>query len=310
MSGTGNLAGMVVRVPANWYPDPTGRHHLRYWDGLRWTDHVVFQNVQSLDPLSHRSGVAVNPQVPVTQAGGVDRKIVRQVRKARIHPKGWKGGGTLLTERVLVINQKPKRFERLAEYAIFDQEGRRLGEVRETGNFLISAVTMHPSETRRRTLEVADHAGRVLYRLKRPAKIFKPQVELSYADGIPIGRFSQNRLFSRKLSLEVGEGMIGDIALDHNAFRAKVRDPTRREIASISRTWAGRRAVEKTRADNYVIEIFKPALEDPLLGFVVTAAVAIDTLFQQGEPTRGDAKREHESRRRYGAHASLSWPFG
>jgi len=26
--------------PAEWLPDPTGRHELRYWDGTRWTDHV------------------------------------------------------------------------------------------------------------------------------------------------------------------------------------------------------------------------------------------------------------------------------
>ena len=24
--------------PANWYPDPAGRHELRFWDGERWTD--------------------------------------------------------------------------------------------------------------------------------------------------------------------------------------------------------------------------------------------------------------------------------
>ena len=27
--------------PADWYPDPGDPHRLRYWDGARWTDHVV-----------------------------------------------------------------------------------------------------------------------------------------------------------------------------------------------------------------------------------------------------------------------------
>lgn len=27
--------------PANWYPDPRGVHRVRYWDGLRWTEHVA-----------------------------------------------------------------------------------------------------------------------------------------------------------------------------------------------------------------------------------------------------------------------------
>lgn len=26
---------------ADWYPDPTGRFVVRYWDGLRWTQHVT-----------------------------------------------------------------------------------------------------------------------------------------------------------------------------------------------------------------------------------------------------------------------------
>ncbi|HSH12010.1 MAG TPA: DUF2510 domain-containing protein, partial [Ilumatobacter sp.] len=28
---------------ADWYPDPTHRHQLRYWDGAKWTDHISDQ---------------------------------------------------------------------------------------------------------------------------------------------------------------------------------------------------------------------------------------------------------------------------
>ncbi len=38
-------------VPANWYPDPRGRHELRYHDGTRWTDHVSTAGEQSTDPV-------------------------------------------------------------------------------------------------------------------------------------------------------------------------------------------------------------------------------------------------------------------
>jgi hypothetical protein len=30
----------AVAPPAAWYPDPTGRHEQRYWDGSRWTENV------------------------------------------------------------------------------------------------------------------------------------------------------------------------------------------------------------------------------------------------------------------------------
>jgi len=38
-------------MTANWHPDPTGEHELRYWDGRMWTEHVADQGVQSVSPL-------------------------------------------------------------------------------------------------------------------------------------------------------------------------------------------------------------------------------------------------------------------
>ena len=37
-------------VPAGWYPDPSSRFELRYWDGTRWTEHVSRGGQQSTDP--------------------------------------------------------------------------------------------------------------------------------------------------------------------------------------------------------------------------------------------------------------------
>ena len=34
---------------ASWYPDPTGRHEHRYWDGERWTVHVADNGVTGVD---------------------------------------------------------------------------------------------------------------------------------------------------------------------------------------------------------------------------------------------------------------------
>jgi hypothetical protein len=38
-------------MPADWYPDPTGRHQLRYWGGSAWTDSVADAGTQSTDPM-------------------------------------------------------------------------------------------------------------------------------------------------------------------------------------------------------------------------------------------------------------------
>lgn len=34
-----------------WYPDPSGRHELRYHDGARWTEHVSDDGHPALDPV-------------------------------------------------------------------------------------------------------------------------------------------------------------------------------------------------------------------------------------------------------------------
>lgn len=39
------------RARPDWYPDPTGRHQFRYWDGAGWTAHVADGGVASSDPL-------------------------------------------------------------------------------------------------------------------------------------------------------------------------------------------------------------------------------------------------------------------
>jgi hypothetical protein len=35
----------------DWYPDPTGRFELRYWDGSQWTEHASTAGQQVVDPL-------------------------------------------------------------------------------------------------------------------------------------------------------------------------------------------------------------------------------------------------------------------
>jgi membrane protease YdiL (CAAX protease family) len=39
------------RPPADWYPDPSGDHELRWWDGERWTDGVTDGEVVGRAPL-------------------------------------------------------------------------------------------------------------------------------------------------------------------------------------------------------------------------------------------------------------------
>lgn len=50
--------------PAAWYPDPTGQHQHRWWDGERWTDQVGDAGVAATDAPRPPAPPAVPAAVP------------------------------------------------------------------------------------------------------------------------------------------------------------------------------------------------------------------------------------------------------
>lgn len=47
---TETTQGANSAAPAAWYPDPSKRFDLRYWDGSEWTEHVARGGQQFTDP--------------------------------------------------------------------------------------------------------------------------------------------------------------------------------------------------------------------------------------------------------------------
>ena len=50
MSDTAVAVEGLHLLPA-WYPDPSGRHEFRWWDGQEWAEFVLNQDQSSVDPL-------------------------------------------------------------------------------------------------------------------------------------------------------------------------------------------------------------------------------------------------------------------
>ncbi|MGH2740148.1 MAG: DUF2510 domain-containing protein [Actinomycetota bacterium] len=48
--GLVQLAKSGRSTGAGWYPDPTGRHDRRWWDGAKWTADITDRDVQGADP--------------------------------------------------------------------------------------------------------------------------------------------------------------------------------------------------------------------------------------------------------------------
>ncbi|HEV7865176.1 MAG TPA: phospholipid scramblase-related protein [Acidimicrobiia bacterium] len=262
--------------PADWYPDPSGRHEHRYWDGSQWTEHVSSHGRQSTDPDP-------TSQPPPTVARPTE-KIVRDVAKAGATGVG-SGGGTIFTEPVLVVNQKAKLIEVNNEYAIFDANGRQLGAVRQVGQSMLkkaARVLTSYDQYMTHKLQVVDMAGAVLLAITRPAKLLKSRILVNDGAGRELGQVLQQNVMGKiRFSLVAGGQPVGSINAENwRAWNFSIRDHTDTEVARITKTWEGLAKTMFTTADNYVVQIHRP-LEDPLRSLVVAAALSVDTALKQ-----------------------------
>jgi uncharacterized protein YxjI len=286
---------MTGQAPANWYPDPFGRHELRYWDGGQWTQHVASRGRQEIDPPV--SGPPV-PPVSSSSVPAVDRaskKVQRDVRRAGVAAGAQAGGGTLFTEPVLVVNQKAKLIEVNAEYAVYDQHGQRIGAVREVGQSIMKkAMAVRADRNRTHRLQVVDLNGQVLIALTRPSTILRSKVMVRDANGAEIGQIVQKNIGiigKIRFVLESGGQPLGSInAEGWDAWDFSIQDATGNEIARITKTWAGLAKEWFTKGDNYVVQIHR-SLDEPLRSLVIAAALAVDTALRQDNSDVGRARR-------------------
>ena len=238
-----------------------------------WTEYVTTKGVQGVDPVA----------VPPTPAGRVAQQVRRDAESAALEVGGPPGGGTLLTERVLVVSQKAKLIEVHAEYAIYNQQGQLIGAVREVGQSLFKKTVGSDGASSHRLL-VLDTNGQVLMTLTQPVALIKAKVMVRTPDGTEIGQIVKkwaSLLGRMTFSLERGGQPLGSInAEDRTSWEFNIQDAVGNEIARVSKTKAGLAKELFTKGDNYVVSINRP-LEDPLRSLVIAAALALDTMLHQ-----------------------------
>lgn len=229
------------------------------------------------------------PAVPV------NKRVQRQVRKLGLASAGPESGGTLFSERVLVVHQKAKVLEKRVEYSIFDQRGLRLGYVRQLGSAM-SGLAGSSNATRR--FQISDPEGTPLLMLTKPASLLKSKVSVMQPDGTLVGQIIQDNLgllgpalggkFNDRFRIEAEGEVLGTInAEDWRAWDFSLQDPGGSEIARVTKTRTGFAREAFTKADHYVLEIHR-SLEDPLLTLVVSAAVTLDVVLKP----HGDTPRQ------------------
>ncbi|NNE74029.1 MAG: DUF2510 domain-containing protein [Acidimicrobiales bacterium] len=264
---------------ANWYPDPSGKHEHRYWDGAGWTEHVSDHGRQSIDPIGSAK--------PVPTTNDDSDRIRRQVQERARVDVAEAGGGTLFTEPVLVVNQKAKLIEIHNEYAVFDQHGSQVAAVRQVGQSAakkVLRVLTSLDQFMTHSLQIVDMGGNVLLTVTRPAKFFKSTVEVGGPHGETIGRVVQQNMFGKiRFAFEVDGETIGSMHAENwRAWNFSLQDRSGTEVARITKTWEGLAKTLFTTADNYVLQIDQP-VAGPLRTLVVASALVVDTALKQDQ---------------------------
>lgn len=300
----------------DWYPDPSNRHQHRYWDGTSWTEHVADDGVQSVDPpggpapaQAATAQAAASPQ-PGAQggAGGVmdmldnvgtfgDAGRADQIQKqlhgdgkhssAKVGAAAFQGGGGVLTEPILVVNQRAKLIELKQEYSVFDQHGTKIASVNQVGQGTArKALRLLTSldQFLGTKLEITDAAGNVVLALHRPGKVFKSTIIVSRGDGAEIGRIVQENMIGKiRFGLVAGDQQVGMIKAENwRAWNFSIEDAQGQEVARITKTWEGMAKTMFTTADNYVVQLHRQ-LPDPLRSLVVASALSVDTALKQDD---------------------------
>ncbi len=263
--------------PPDWYPDPSGRHQHRYWDGQAWTDHVSSHGRASTDPVAGAGLVPAGSQTSEQVQAQVDDQA--GVVSAAV------GGGTLFTEPVLVVNQKAKLIELNTEYAVYDQNGAQIGAIRQVGQSKAKKVTRFVSNLDQfmtHSLQLVDMSGNVHLTVTRPAKIMKSRVVVADGAGREVGSIVQQNMIGKiRFSLEANGASIGSLNGENwRAWNFNLQDQAGNEVARITKTWEGLAKTMFTTADNYVLQIHRP-LDEPLRSLVVASAASVDLALKQ-----------------------------
>jgi Scramblase/Protein of unknown function (DUF2510) len=275
-------------TPANWYPDPMGRHQVRYWDGAAWTEHVSNNGVAGIDSLN-----AEAPQVQAAATAVITSATPEKIQ-AQVQGDGWRGagvtpaaqgGGTIFTEPILVVNQKAKVIEVNNQYAVHDATGRQIASVNQVGQSTakkVLRVVSNLDQFMTHKLEVRDAAGQLTMAITRPRKVFKSTVVVENQHGQELGRIVQENMIGKiHFALMSGAQTIGAIRAENwRAWNFRIEDAAGNEVARITKTFEGVLKTMFTTADNYVLQIHTQ-MPEPLLSLVVASALSVDTALKQ-----------------------------
>jgi len=239
-----------------WQRDPFGRHELRFFDGHKWTPYVRDGDQNGVD----------EPGGPMADGG----------------PAG--GRSALFDEDLLVVERFTDLGRRWSDRSVLRADGTKAGTLRrgapsaERPSAGLRGL-VHRDQPRNDFLELVDDRDAVVLTLIRPPAAARTTVEVRDAEGRDAGRIVQQTLRRHETTyafLGPSGRFLGDLrAEDWVAWDLRVVDSHARQVATITRDFAGLDMSRFSRPDDHVFRITEPVPE-PLRTLVVACALSLE----------------------------------
>lgn len=188
----------------------------------------------------------------------------------------------------MFVQQKAKLIELNNEYKIFDESGQQVGVCREEGQTKLKKalrLVSNLDSMMTHKLSVYDTDGNKVVEFTRPRTLWKSKVEVQDAGGSTVGSIAQKNVFGKirfDLNGPAGEPLGQIRAENWRAWNFSIVDNSEKEVARITKKWAGVAKELFTTADNYMVEI-EPEVQGSMRMLVLASAAGIDTALKQAD---------------------------
>jgi uncharacterized protein YxjI len=186
------------------------------------------------------------------------------------------------------VRQKAKLIELVAEFAILDENGNKIGAVNEVGQSKAKKVLRFVSNVDQflsKKFSVLDEGGTPVLALQRGAKFIKSKIEILDGQGATIGMIAQQNAIGKIRFAFLGangENLGGIFAENWRAWDFRIEDASGQEVGRVTKKWAGAMKEMFTTADNYYVEL-SPSLTGTARQLAFAAAVTVDTALKQDD---------------------------
>jgi uncharacterized protein YxjI len=194
--------------------------------------------------------------------------------------------GGLLASPVLVVEQKKKLVDVSTDYSICDEDGDRIGHVRQidqrVGQKLLRFVSNFDKYLKF-SFEVTDASGAVLLRLTRPAKFLKSHLIVEDGAGGSVGEIVQTNMLGKiNFALESDSVLVGEMmGQSWRDRKFTIKDPQGNRVGDVSKRWEGLRGAFHAE-DKYVVRL-EPDAPEPLRTLAIAASVCLDVALHHEE---------------------------